>query len=221
MLLGFALLKLCFVNRYTEFPVFVLFCLLMSLEYRVFVQSVDDTIVPRWLEDLNALNMRCDIHPEFSFTDQAGLLPFKLNIQSGTRPELLNQDFVSGFEFDMEDFDIDAQIAALSEPGLMDRLLGRNTRRDYFMSPEIDERLRPMKKMMIFNWCFDDIFEYRLARLSSITLSRLCGGLCYSREDECFFEGDDAVTIALAEVEQFETLLKEKAVKTHRFEAWL
>ena len=193
----------------------------MSLEYRVFVQTVDDTIVPRWLEALNALNMCCEIHPEFSFTDQAGLLPFKLNIQSGTRPELLNQDFVSGFEFDMEGFDIDAQIATLSEPGFMDRLLGRNTQRDYFMSAEMDERLRPMKKMMIFNWCFDDIFEYRLARLSSITLSQLCGGLCYSREDECFFDGADAVTTALAEVEQFETLLKKKAVKTHRFEAWL
>ncbi len=82
----------------------------MSMDINVFHNELDDSIIPIWLEKLCSLGMLCEVHPEFSFKDHGGFLPFKINIYSNTHPELMGKDFYTGFEFYYDDFDIQEHI---------------------------------------------------------------------------------------------------------------
>ncbi|WKJ90769.1 hypothetical protein QZJ86_01130 [Methylomonas montana] len=105
----------------------------MSLEMQVFAPSADDSLIPRWVERLNGLGMRCEIHPTFSFQTHTGFLPFKVEIEKPHHKELLGRSFLTGFEFYMREFDLAQELDAVRpKPTFFDRLKGKKAEPLFF-----------------------------------------------------------------------------------------
>ena len=82
----------------------------MSLDTYLYVEDIDDSFISLWLEKLNQLDMECEIHPDFSFGDASGFLPFKIKLHNSLHPEMLNKEFRTGFELDIDDFNLDNEL---------------------------------------------------------------------------------------------------------------
>lgn len=193
----------------------------MSLDINVFLKEPDDTIIPRWLDELNRLGMECEIHPEFSFKDHTGFLPFKIKVTSNSLDELMNVEYLTGFEFYMDDFDLDKSIEPSKKQSIIEKLLGKPVKENYFVSLEIDEKLKQFNKVITFNWGSADTFELRMAVLASATLAKVTGGISCYPADDVWYNTDTVVEEAIAEVSDYEKSLKPREFKLHKFEQWL
>ena len=141
----------------------------MSMQICTFVPEVDDAVIPAWLERLEKAGMPCEIHPDFSFADQRGFLPFKLRLTSPAHEEWADESYLTGFEFYMEDFDLAAEIDKRTEkPSGLKRFFGAKPIPVNFVSAEIDARLAGCTKVLIFVWGSADTFEMRLSRMQYI-----------------------------------------------------
>lgn len=85
----------------------------MSLDYNVYVHQIDDAIIPKWIERMNRMGMECEIYPKFSFENHSGFLPFKIKVESLSNPDLVNKEFITGFEFYLSEFNLDSDIEQL------------------------------------------------------------------------------------------------------------
>lgn len=81
----------------------------MSLEMHTYVPFVDHSLLPQWMARMQELGMNCAIHPEFSFESHTGFLPFKLQIQDSGHSELNGVDFLTGFEYYIDDFRLESE----------------------------------------------------------------------------------------------------------------
>ena len=193
----------------------------MSLEMLTFVPAVDDARVPAWLKRLGELGMDCEIHPDFSFASQTGFLPFKLRLHDSGHPELNDVDFLSGFEFCMTDFSLEDELRARAKESVQARGLFRRRQAEPFASPEIDEQLRSCRKRLEFVWGVGDLFELRMATVSSAVLAEITGGLSCYPADGLWYERTTAAEKAVSEARAYEDGLKPENLKVHRFEKWL
>jgi hypothetical protein len=193
----------------------------MSLDINVFLKDPNDALIPLWLEELNKLGMECEIHPEFSFNDHSGFLPFKIKITSNSNEELMNKEYLTGFEFYMDNFDLEENIEKTEGSSLFGKLLGKKTQVNYFASSEIDEKLKHCNKVITFNWGSADTFELRMAMLSSATLARVAGGISCYPADDIWYNPETVVEESISEVAEYEKSLKPREFKLHEFEGWL
>ena len=69
----------------------------MSLDLNVYVEKIEDEIIPKWINRLNQFDMDCEIHPDFSFNDHSGFLPFKIKLKDPINKELADKILISGF----------------------------------------------------------------------------------------------------------------------------
>lgn len=193
----------------------------MSLDINVFLKDPDDSLIPAWIEELNKLDMECEIHPEFSFKDHSGYLPFKIKITSNSHDELMNQEYLTGFEFYMDDFNLEKNIEKPKEPSFIGKLIGKKAQINYFASPEIDEKLKSYNKVIILSWGSSDTFELRMAMLASATLAMISGGISCYPADDVWHSPETAVEESINEVAEYEKSLKPREFKLHKFEGWL
>ncbi len=194
----------------------------MSLEMHLFVERIDDSIIPRWIERMNSFDMNCEIHPGFSFSEHSGFLPFKIKLNRPDHPKLLDKYYITGFEFYLHDFDLEIELQKLkSEQGLFRRLFGQKKGEVYFAGPEIDAKLKSCKKMMRFVWGVADTFEFRMANLSSAILADLTSGVSRYAEDDVWYENSTIVHNAVKDVADYESSVKPEAFSLHEFERWL
>jgi len=194
----------------------------MSLEMHLFVEDIHDSIIPRWMERMNSLDMSCEIHPEFSFSKHSGFLPFKIKLNKSDHPRLLNKYYITGFEFYLHDFDLETELQRLkSKQGLFRRIFGQKKSEFYFAGPEIDARLKRCKKMMRFVWGVADTFEFRMVTLSSAILVELTNGVCRYAEDDVWYENSTIVRDAVKDVADYESSVKPEDFSLHEFERWL
>ncbi len=87
----------------------------MSLDLNVYVKQIDDSIISEWIDRMNQFDMECEIHPDFSFTDHSGFLPFKIQLKNPKNQELKDKEFISGFEFYKADFDLKKELESISQ----------------------------------------------------------------------------------------------------------
>ena len=193
----------------------------MSLDINVFLKEPNDALITPWIEELNKLGMECEIHPEFSFKDHSGFLPFKIKITSNSHEDLMNKEYLTGIEFYMDDFNLDENIEKTEEPSLLGKLMGKKAQVKYFASPEIDEKLKHFNKVITFNWGSADTFEFRMAMLASATLARIAGGISCYPTDEIWYNPETVVEESIIEVAEYEISLKPHEFKLHEFEEWL
>jgi len=193
----------------------------MSLDINVFLTDPDDTLIPVWIEEMNKLGMDCEIHPEFSFKDHSGFLPFKIKIDSNTHEELIGQEYLTGFEFYITNFDLKENIDEPNKPSLIGKLLGKKAQINYFASPEIDKQLKTYNKVLTFNWGSSDTFEFRMAALASATLAKITGGLSCYPADNIWYNTVTVVEESINEVAEYERSLQPREFRLHKFEGWL
>lgn len=136
----------------------------MGMTYNVFMSDIDDSKIPEWIGELNKLGMECNVHPEFSFKTQTGFLPFRIKIEKHTHEALMNKEFLTGFEYYLDGFNLEEHTEYLKQ-SLFDRLLMKPKERGVFHSRDIDEKLKNMKYVVTFNFGVADTFELRMASL--------------------------------------------------------
>ncbi len=194
----------------------------MSLEMDTFVPSVADTHIPLWLSRMRELGMLCEIDPGFSFATHTGFLPFKLRIQDSAHTDLNGIDFMTGFEYYISDFSLEAAQQALEpKPSLLGGLFGKKPTAKPYASPEIDQYLKRCRKRLQFVWGSADLFELRMATVSSAVLAEITQGVSSYPADGVWYDRSNAAVQALSEARAYENSVKPKDLRTHRFETWL
>jgi len=192
----------------------------MSLEINLFTNEIDDSIIPKWINEINKLGTTCEIHPEFSFKDHEGFLPFKINIEESANKELSGGSYLSGFEFYLEDFNLSESLPEPEKKSLFGKLLNKPETQTYLVNEEIDKKLENYSKLITFLWSGENVLELRMALLASATFSKLTNGLCSYPADDIWYNNDTIVEEALSEVREYESSLKPSEFNLHTFEEW-
>jgi hypothetical protein len=177
-----------------------------------YVPSLDDSLKPRWISELNKLGMRVEMHPDITLTTHSGFLPFKIRIEDSAHEKLNGVDFLTGFEYYIDDFSLDSELA---------KQVARSQSSEgqaVFATPEIDKKLKDCRKVITFAWGSEDLFELRMATVSSAILAELLGGASEFPADGIWYERPAAE--ALREAREYENSRKPRAIKVHPFEGW-
>jgi hypothetical protein len=193
----------------------------MSLDINVYTKTLSDDLIPKIIKRLNDYEMVVEVHPDFSFDDQTGFLPFKFRLTNPHLEILKNKELSSGFELYIDDFDlIKAKEELKPKLGFFDKLRGKKQEEIPFASPEIEERLKYCKKITSFVWHAGDSFELRFASLTSAILTELTDGVCTYPADDIWYDNKNIVDEAFKEVKAYERTLKERDIEFHEFEKW-
>ena len=191
----------------------------MSLDITVYAKQLSNDLIPKIQARLNDFEMTCEIHPEFSFIDQNGFLPFKFRLANPPFDILRNKILTSGFELFIDNFAL-AEAKSKRKAGLLNRLLQKKPTALPLVTDEIDGRLKDCKYAISFVWHAVDSFELRLASLTSAILTELTNGVCTYSHDILYIN-ENLVENAWKEIKEYETsLLKENDLKFHEFEKW-
>jgi len=188
----------------------------------VYVPSIDDEIIPRWMGRINGLGMRCEIYPGFSFKSHTGFLPFRVILETAAHAKFQGTDYLTGYEFYASDFKLERELETINpKPGLFGKLFGKKRKPNCYVSQEIDRRLASCNKVLHFNWGSADTLELRMATLSSAILAEITNGVCCYPADTIWYSNERIVENTLKEVEEYEASLGTEEWKLHRFEKWL
>lgn len=193
----------------------------MSLDLNVYCKELSDDLIPKIKKRLNEYEMEVDMHPDFSFNDSKGFLPFKFRLNNPHLEILKDKELISGLEIYIDDFDLNTEKENLKpKQGLFDKLLGKKQPEVPFSTPEIDSRLKDCKKVVTFVWHAGDSFELRFASLTSAILTELTNGVCCYPADDIWYENLNIVDKAYKEIKEYEQTLKEKDIQFHEFAEW-
>jgi hypothetical protein len=197
----------------------------MSLDIETYVPSVNDSQIPLWLSRMKELGMICEIHPKFSFPKQSGFLPFKLQIHDSAHQELNGVDFLTGFEYYISDFDFDVELkefqefqeeeGTLPKRGMLSRLLGKK-RPQIYATPELDELLKRCQTRLTFRWGSADLFELRMATVSSAVLAEITTGISSYPAEGIWYDRNTAAVDAVSEARDYENSIKDVKVPSIR-----
>ncbi|PHQ59062.1 MAG: hypothetical protein COC08_09285, partial [Maribacter sp.] len=125
----------------------------MSLDLNVYIDKIDDQIIPKWIERMNEFDMECEIHPEFSFANHSGFLPFKIKLKNPSNKNLESRELISGFELYKDRFDLQKELEQIQpKKTFIQRLLNKTTEKIDFVNPEIDSKLQKCNWILTFNW---------------------------------------------------------------------
>ena len=193
----------------------------MSLDINVYCKQLSDDLIPKIVKRLNDFEMVVEVHPEFSFSDQTGFLPFKFRLTNPHLNILIGKELKSGFELYIDDFDLQTAKEDLKPKlSFFDKLLGKKQPDIPFASVEIENRLKDCKKVVTFVWHAGDSFELRFASLTSAILTELTNGVCTYPADDIWYDNKNIVDEAFKEIKEYEQTLKEKDLDFMMFDQW-
>jgi hypothetical protein len=193
----------------------------MSLDINVYTKTLSDDLIPKIVKRLNDYEMLVEVHPDFSFNDQTGFLPFKFRLTNPHLEILKNKELSSGFELYIDDFDLTKAKEELKPKlGFFDKLLGKKQEEIPFANPDIEKRLKDCKKVTTFVWHSGDSFELRFASLTSAILTELTDGVCTYPADDIWYDNKNIADEAFKEIKAYEHTLKEKDIHFQVFEKW-
>ncbi len=193
----------------------------MSLDLNVYVKQIDDSIIPKWIDRMNQLDMECEIHPDFSFNDHSGFLPFKIRLKNPKNEELKDKEFISGFEFYKDEFDLQKELESLQpKKSFFQKLMNKSNVKVEFANSEIDSKLTDCKLVLTFNWGSHNSLELRMSSLSSAIISELTNGICCYPADDIWYDNETIVEDAHKELLEYESSLKPTEWRMHEFEGW-
>ncbi|MBK7970359.1 MAG: hypothetical protein IPK08_16245 [Bacteroidetes bacterium] len=174
------------------------------------------------MKRLNDFDMVASVHPDFRFDadEDSGFLPFKFRLKNPAFNCLKDKDLKSGFEFYMEEFDLQTTKENLKPKlSFLNKLLSKKQPEVPFATPEIEARLKECKIVVSFVWHASDSFELRFASLTSAILTELTNGVC-AYEDETWYENKNIVDKAFQEVIEYEHTLTEADLDFMEFDEW-
>ena len=193
----------------------------MSLNINIYTNYLSDSLIPNIIKRLNDYEMFVEVHPDFSFNNQTGFLPFKFKL---TKPHLdiLNDKVLkSGFELDVDNFDFKTEIKNLKPTqSVFAKLIGKTKSEAPLLSSDIESRLKDCNKVVTFVWGSADSFELRFAWLTSSILTELTNGVCFYQADNIWYGKENIVDKAFQEIINYENTLTEKDIVFHEFTEW-
>ncbi|PVY40253.1 hypothetical protein [Pontibacter virosus] len=193
----------------------------MSLDINVYTKDLSDDIIPQIVKRLNDYEMVVEVHPDFSFENQTGFLPFKFRLKNPPLEVLNDKELISGFELYIDDFNLQEEKEKLKPKlSFIDKLIGKKTTEIPFASPAIEDKLKNFDKVITFVWHAGDSFELRFASLTSAILTELTNGICYYPADDIWYETKGIVEETYKEIKAYEQSLKGKEIKYHEFDEW-
>ncbi len=193
----------------------------MSLDINLYVKQIDDSLIPKWIDRMNQFDMECEIHPDFSFNDHSGFLPFKVILKNPKNQELIGKEFISGFEFYKENFDFQKELDSLQpKKSFFQKLLNRPSEKIEYANAKIDSKLENCKLVLTFNWGSHNSLELRMASLSSAILSELTNGICCYPADDIWYDNKTIVKEAFEESIEYENSLKLTDWRMNEFKGW-
>ncbi len=193
----------------------------MSLDINVYVDKIDDKIIPKWIERMNGFDMECEIHPDFSFEDYSGFLPFKIRLKNPTNKDLEGRELISGFEFYRDEFNLQNELEQIQpRKTFLQKLLNKKSEKIFFVNPEIDSKLENCNWVLTFIWGAHNSLELRMSSLSSAIIAELTNGVCCYPADDIWYDNKTIVEDSFKELLEYENSLKPNAWKVHEFESW-
>lgn len=193
----------------------------MSLDINVYCKQLSDDLIPKIVKRLNDYEMLVEVHPQFSFSEQTGFLPFKFRLTNPPFDILKDKELKSGFELYVDDFDLQTAKENLKPKlGFLDKLLGKRQLEIQFASTDIENRLIDCKKVVTFVWHAGDSFELRFAYLTSAILTELTNGVCTYPADDIWYDNKNIVDKAFKEIKEYEKTLNEKDLDFMTFDQW-
>ena len=193
----------------------------MSLDLNVYVKQIDDTIIPKWIERMNQFDMECEIHPDFSFNNHSGFLPFKVKFKYPKIQEFKDKEYISGFEFYKDKFDIQKELESLQpKKSFFQKLMNKPSEKIEYANTEIDSKLADCKLVLTFNWGSHNSLELRISSLSSAIISDLTDGVCCYPADDIWYDNKTIVEDAYTELIEYENSLNPNEWKMNEFEGW-
>jgi hypothetical protein len=192
----------------------------MSLEMNTYVPIINNLLIPQWISEIQKLGMDCEMHPNISLISHNGFLPFKIRIRDSIHKELNGVDFLTGFEFYSEDFNLQVELDKRTpKSGGLGRFLRGKSRQEPYATVELDKKLECCRKLLTFSWGAADLFELRMVNISSAVLAEITGGVVSYPADNIWY--NRSVVESLAEAREYENSCKPRDIKVHRFERWL
>lgn len=185
----------------------------MSLNIMIYSKSIDDSIKKRWLEELVKRGIECEIHPEFTFENQTGFLPFKCEILRKDIP-LNNRILLSGFELDVIEY---IQKEEIKKQSIFKRIFSKNKE---YREEKNNNLMNSMKKELLFSISSQDSLEFILGMYSAAILTYLTGGILYDPQEDKYFDKENALDMADNAVNEYICSLKEIEWITHNFSEW-
>jgi hypothetical protein len=180
----------------------------MSYDINVYVKDINDSIINDWIEKLKDLNTISTIHPEFSFNDQSGFLPFQVLLKDCPNELINEQELLTGFELYVSDF-----ILEEPKPSFWSRLLGKKNNETNI--------LKEFSKELVFSISSQNSLEYRMAWYSAAIITKLTNGILYDPQVDKYYQPVTIIGYAKAIVKEYEDTLGTDDWIFHRFEGWV
>jgi len=183
----------------------------MGYDLTVYIKDVNDSKIHEWINEIKRFNMEIEIHPDFSFSNHSGFLPFKFIVFDCPNSNFNNIELMSGFELWINDYK-----PLLEKKSIWNRF----SRKDEKLS-EIEKKMKESNKEIKFMASTQDSFEYRLAWYSAASLTKICDGILFDPQEGIELVGDQAIKHAYEQVIRDETSLTDNDWRTHEFKEWL
>ncbi|MFD0616889.1 hypothetical protein ACFQZR_05390 [Paenibacillus sp. GCM10027629] len=183
----------------------------MSYDLTVHLKCLNDSIIPKWLAEITKFNMDIDVHPDFSFSNHSGFLPFRFVVYDCPNITLNNNELMSGYELYVSPYQ------------------WRNEKKSIFSKlfrkqkevSEIESKLIDADTEVTFNISAQDSFEYRLGWYSAASLAKVCNGVLTDLQEGVHLDGEQAIKHAYVKVIEDEKLLIGSEWKIHKSKDWL
>lgn len=183
----------------------------LSYDLSVNLKGLNDSIIPKWLSEIRKLNMNVEVHPDFSFNNHSGFLPFKVVIYDCPDRSLNNIELITGFEL---------FISPLEESGKNGSFFSKLFRKQKPIS-SIEKKLREADTEISFYISAQDSFEFRMGWYSAATLAFLCNGVLTDLQEGIQLEGKQLIKHAIEVVLADEKLIKKDDWRVNEFKEWL
>jgi hypothetical protein len=195
----------------------------MSYEFNLYLKEVDDSIIPKWLELLGEMGAKCEMHPEFSFCDQSGFLPFKVSFSNLSIPGNDGSSFLTGFELDVCDY-----TSSLVEEqndvkiSLWKKIFRKNNNIEEKdgTNAVIKYKLKNSSRELIFSISSQDVFEFPLALYSAAIISLIKDGVLFDPQEGKYLENKSIIEKVQGEVKEYFDSLSPQQWNYHKFEQW-
>lgn len=183
----------------------------MSYDLSVNLKGLNDSIIPEWLSEIRKLNMNVEVHPDFSFKNHSGFLPFKVVIYDCPNRSLNNIELITGFEL---------VISPLEKSGKNGSFFSKLFSKQKPISA-IEKKLRDADTEISFYISAQESFEFRMGWYSAATLAFLCNGVLTDLQEGIQLEGKQLITHATEVVLADEKMIEKDDWRVNEFKEWL
>ena len=195
----------------------------MGYELNLYLKKVDDSIISQWVGMLLDMGMRCEIHPDFSFDNQSGFLPFKIESANISIPNHDGIPFISGFELDIYDYTYNLEKQQTDETlPFWKKVFGKRkgTETKDKAAAVAEQKIRNSSKELVFRVSSQDVFEFPLSLYSAAIISSIEDGVIYDPQEDEYLDNINILEKVKSEVSTYYDSLLQNQWNYHKFDRW-